>query len=134
MNLIGIIVLAVLLLAGFAVFCVSKQRLVRLTGLASVAIALAIAGFFFWQLHRWNSGFDKIHIGESREQVRQIMGVPTEATDATIGIYGSKRLAADRVQGCTEQYWYYPFFTPECWWIAFDAHGSVLTTFHYVSP
>ena len=81
MNLIGIIVLAVLSLAGFTVVCIFKQRLVRLTGLASVVVALAIAGFFLWQLHRWNSGFDKIHIGESREQIRQIMGVPTEATD-----------------------------------------------------
>ena len=109
MNLIGIIILAVLLLVGFAVACISKQRLVCLTGLALVAVAVAVAGFFFWQFHRWNSGFDQIHVGDSRERVRQIMGVPTEATDATIGIYGSKRLTTDRVQGCTEQYWYYPF-------------------------
>ena len=72
--------------------------------------------------------------GDSRQQVRQIMGAPTEATDAMIGIYGSKRRVANRVKGCTKQYWYYPFFTPECWWIAFDAQGQVLTTFHYISP
>ena len=134
MNLIGVIILAVLLLVGFAVVCISKQRLMRLTGLALVAVVVAVAGFFFWQFYRWDSGFNQIHVGDSRERVRQIMGVPTEATDATIGIYGSKRLVADRVQGCTEQYWYYPFFTPECWWIAFDAHGRVLTTYHYISP
>jgi len=134
MNLIGIIILAVLLLAGFAVVCVFKQRWVRITGLALVAVAVAVAIFFFWQFHRWDNGFDKIHVGDNCERVCQIMGVPTEATDATIGIYGSKRPATDRVPGCAEQYWYYPFFTPECWWIAFDAHGSALTTFHYVSP
>jgi len=134
MNLISIIILAVLLLVGFAIACTSKQKLMRFTGLAMVALAVTVAGFFFWQSHRWDRGFDQIHVGDSREQVRQIMGAPAEATDATIGIYGSRRLATDQVQGCTEQYWYYPFYTPECWWIAFDDHGRVLKTYHYVSP
>jgi hypothetical protein len=134
MNLIGVIILAVLLLVGFAVGGLTKRRWVRITGLAVVAGVFAIAGFFLWQSHRWERGFDQIHVGDSCEQVRQIMGAPTEATDATIGIYGSKRLVTDRVKDCTVQYWYYPFFTPECWWIAFGAQGQVLTTFHYISP
>jgi hypothetical protein len=111
MNLPGILILIVLLLGG-----------------------LAIAGFFLWRFDRWDSGFGQIHVGDSRERVLQIMGTPTEDTDATIGIYGSKRLATNLVQGCTEQYWYYPFFTPECWWIAFDAQNHVIATYHYISP
>lgn len=134
MNLIGVLILAVLLLGGVAVAGLTKRRWVRLAGLAVVAIVVAVAGFFFWQFHRWDRGFAQIHAGDSRQQVRQIMGAPTEATDAMIGIYGSKRRVANRVKGCTKQYWYYPFFTPECWWIAFDAQGQVLTTFHYISP
>jgi len=126
--------LAFLLLVGLAIACAFKRRLVRFSGLGMVTFALAIAGFFFWQSHRWESGFDQIQVGDSRERVRQIMGAPTGATDATIGIYGSKRFAVDLIQGCTEQYWYYPFYTPECWWIAFDAHGQVLKTYHYISP
>ena len=134
MNTPGIIILAVVLMAGLLMSVSSKRGWVRLTGLAMVATALAAAGFFVWQSHHWNRGFDCVHAGDRREFVRHIMGAPTEDTNATIGIYGSKRLVTDQIKGCTEQYWYYPFFTPECWWVAFDAQGRVLTYCHYVSP
>src|SRR5258708_40043672 len=124
MNLIGVLILVVLLLGGLAVGGLTKQRWVRLTGFAVVAIVVAISAFFLWQFHRWDRGFGQIHIGASRERVRQIMGAPTRDTDATIGIYGSKRLSSDRVPGCTEQYWYYPFFSPQCWWVAFLAREA----------
>jgi len=112
----------------------TKRRWVRLVGAIATATSLAIAGFFLWQFDRWDRGFDQIHAGDNRQRVRQIMGAPTKDTDAMVAIYGSKRPATDQVKGCTEQYWYYPFFTPECWWIAFDAQGRVLTTYHYISP
>ena len=134
MNLIGIILLAVLLLISLVVAGSTKRRWVRLASLAMIVVVIAIAGFFLWQFHRWERGFDQIHVGDRRELVLEIMGTPTQATDATIGIYGSKRLVSNEVQNCTEQYWYYPFFTTECWWIAFDAEGKILTTYHYISP
>ena len=134
MWLTGVLILIVLLLGGLAVAVLTKRRWARISGLTAAAIGVVIAGFFLWQSHRWERGFAHIHVGDSREQVHQIMGAPTETTDATIGIYGSKRLATDRIPDCTEQYWYYPFFTPECWWVALDAQGHVLSTYHYVSP
>src|SRR5947207_675599 len=126
MWLTCVLILVVLSLGGIAAAVLAKRRWVRLSGVAALSVAVVIAGFFLWQSHRWERGFDQVHVGDSRERVHQIMGAPTEATDATIGIYGSKRLVTDRVPGCTEQYWYYPFFTPECWWVAFDAQGRVL--------
>jgi len=134
MNLIGILLLAVLLLSGLVVAALTKRRPVRLASFAIVAIVMAVAGFFLWQAYRWDRGFDQIHVGDVRERVVQIMGRPTADTDATIGIYGSQRAATDRVPGCAEQYWYYPFFTPECWGVALDAQGRVLETYHYISP
>lgn len=133
MNLIGVLLLAALLMGGL-VAALTKRRRVRLTGFAVAVLVVAVAEFFLWQAHRWERGFVQIRVGDTRERVRQIMGYPTEATDATIGIYGSQRLVTNRVLGCTKQYWYYPFFTPECWWIALGAQGHVLDTFHYISP
>ena len=134
MNTTGVLLMMILLLWGLATAALDKRQWLRRTGLAVVLIVVGVACYFLRQSHRWDRGFDQIHIGDSRERVRQIMGAPTEDTDATIGIYGSKRLATDQDKSCTEQYWYYPFFTPECWWIALDAQGRVITTFHYVSP
>jgi hypothetical protein len=110
------------------------HRRARLLAVTVFALDLAVVGFYLWQAHRCELGFERIHAGDSRNRVVSVMGMPTAATDATIGIYGSQRGPSDRVAGCTEQYWYYPFFTPECWWIAFDAQGKVLATYHYVSP
>lgn len=134
MNLPGILMLIILFVCGFGVVCVAERRRLRLAGLGVVIIVLVIAGYYLWQLHRFERGFGQLHVGDSRERVRQIMGAPTEDTDSTVGIYGSKQNASEHVQGCTEQYWYYPFLTPECWWISFDAKGQVLGTLHYVSP
>jgi hypothetical protein len=134
MNLIGTVLLAVVLLSGLVVAALTKRRPVRLASFAIVAIVIAVAGFFLWQASHWGRGFDQIHVGDDRDRVGQIMGRPTADTDATIGIYGSQRLVTNRVPGCVEQYWYYPFFTPECWWIALDAQGRVLKTYHYISP
>jgi hypothetical protein len=133
MSLPGILMLIVLLLGGLAIAGLTKRGWLRFTGLAAVVIVIAIAGFFLRHFNRRDRGFGQIHVGDSREGVLQIMGAPTEDTDATIGIYGSKRLATDRVQDCTEQYWYYPFFTPECWWIASDAQGHDMATNHFIS-
>jgi hypothetical protein len=132
MNLISVITLLALFLAGITVARLSKRRRVRLTGLAVGAVVMVIAGFFLWQSHRWNRGFEQIYVGDSRERVRQLMGAPTKDTDATNGISDSKWFDADRVQDCTEQYWYYSFFTSECWRVAFYAQGRVLKTNHYI--
>jgi hypothetical protein len=134
MNIIGILLLAVILMLGVFVSAFTKRRPVRFAGLAVGILVVAAVGFFLRQSNRWNYGFFHIHSGDSREIVRKVMGIPTEATDETIGIYGSQRRLSDRIPGCTEQYWYYPFFTPECWWIAFDAQGHVLKMYHYISP
>jgi pimeloyl-ACP methyl ester carboxylesterase len=134
MWLTGVLILVAFSLGGVTVAAVAKRRWVRVSGVAALSVAVVIAGFFLWQSHRWERGFGQIHVGDRRERVHQIMGVPTDDTDATIGIYGSKQLVTDRVPGCTEQYWYYPFFTPECWWVAFDAQGRVLDSNHYISP
>lgn len=134
MNLIGVLILLALFFGGFAVAVFTKRMWMRWSSVALVAGIVLVAGGFLWQSNRWERGLGQIHIGDSRERVRQIMGAPTEITDASIGIYGSTRGVGNRVPGCTEQYWYYPFFTPECWWVAFDAQGLVLKTYHYSSP
>jgi len=133
MSLIGVLLLAVLFLSGLVVAGFTNRRRVRLISLTMVAIVTGVAGFFLWQSHHWERGFDQIHIGDSSERVGQIMGRPTEDTGPTIGIYGSN-IYAQQVDGCIEQYLYHPLFTPECWWIAFDAQGSILKTYHFVSP
>ncbi len=135
MDLNGILLLAILLLSGLVITALTKRRYLRVTGVAIVAIGVIIASLFLWQAYRWDHGFAQIHVGDDTEHVTKIMGRPTADTDATISIYGSKRSDIDRAPpGCTEQCWYYPFFTPECWWIALDAQGRVLKTYHYISP
>ncbi len=134
MNLRGTLLLAFILLSALVVGALTRRRWVRLIGFAMAAIVVAVAAFFLWQAHRWDRSFSQIHVGNNREDVEQIMGRPTQTTDATVGIYGSQQSVTNRVPDCKEQYWYYPFFTPECWWIALDSHGRVLATYHYISP
>lgn len=133
-NLLVIVFLAGAFVGGMGVGILCRKRWARVAGVGAVVVVVSVCAHFLWQTHRWQRGLETIHLGDTREKVCRLMGTPTLATDETCGIYGSKREAKDRVPGCKEQYWYYAFFTPECWWIAFDQQGHVIKSYHYVSP
>ena len=110
MNLPGTLALLFIFFLGIVAVCATRGRLLRVTGLATVIVVSSIAGHLFWQASVWDSGFQQIHVGDSRERVNQLMDRPTADTDGTVGIDGSRRPPNELGPKRVEQYWYYAFF------------------------
>ena len=133
MNLIGVIVLFVAFLVGVALLAFG--RVTKRIGLLVLIIVVCSVTFLGWKYHQYDSGYDRIEIGFTQEQIIAMLGKPTQATNCTTSYGVYPRGPSEKISsGCTEEYCYYSFFTPEAWSYSFDGEKKLIDKFHWHSP
>ena len=133
MNLPGTIALAIALLAGFLLLLLGRSA--RKVGLLLIVIVICSGSFFGWRSYRYEVMYDHIEIGSSQTYVQSLMGKPSRVTDCTVTYGGYHRGESEPAPpGCTEEYWYYSFFTPEAWSFSFDREKKLVDKDQWYSP
>jgi len=100
-----------------------------------IAVGLAASIWIGWSIVRARllpTRFERIAIGDSREQVIRLLGKPwrIEKCGEPFGNTGGK-------PGCLEDYLYaspYAPLIPQYWSVSFDRSGRVIEKYYYVSP
>ena len=95
-----------------------------------VLTLLVSIGFFAgWhvRLQRFKAGFERIQVGDTKEQVINQLGQPAEVSPCF-----HPRDETELSRKCAEDFWYYSFM--ERWGVSFDADGKVIYTNYSVSP
>jgi hypothetical protein len=85
-----------------------------------------LAGWYV-RLQRFKAGFERIQVGDTKEQVINQLGQPGEVSAC---FHTREESALER--SCAEEFWYYSFM--ERWGISFDANGKVISSTYNVSP
>jgi hypothetical protein len=100
--------------------------------LAVVIGALLVSGVGYasaraYRIHNVRSHFDQVHEGQSQQEVRKLLGSPSEDIDCYC-----PSASEDYRRRCVERFWYYGFM--EQWGVDFDVNGKVIGSFYNVSP
>ena len=104
-----------------------RLRLTRRTLFCLLVVVLAaLASSYYVRRNRLATTFTRIHIGESKESLVQVLGKPTEVATCR-----DPNPFVDSSQKCAETYWYYSFL--ERWGFALNADGKVIDKIYNVS-
>ena len=104
----------------------SRITLIRRAIFFLLVILLAVVtGSYYIRRTRLLTTFTKIQIGDSKQNVVQLLGNPTEVATCR-----DPNPPVDS-QKCVETYWYYSFI--ERWGYAFNADGKVIDKIYNVS-
>ena len=74
--------------------------------------------------NRFSAGFDRVNVGDTKQNVVQLFGGPPEETPSCHDPH-------DILKNCAEVYCYYSFL--ERWEVYFDREGRVIVKGHNVS-
>ena len=108
---------------------------IRKIQLLGILVGVAASVWLGWTIFRVKTipqRFARISVGDSREQVVQLLGKPksVEKCGEPFGNPGGKF-------NCKEDYLYaspYAPVIPEYWSVSFDASGRVVEKYHFLSP
>lgn len=111
----------------------TNRKIWKSVRIAAILLILAPVIYVFTNNYLYSSGFETIKEGMSKAEVIAIMGTPS-AEDLACSeppMWLDKPLSN---VNCAHEIEYSASLTPEYWTIGFDAHGHVVTKYHYVSP
>jgi hypothetical protein len=103
-----------------------KSLTIKLIVLALLVSIAFLAGWYVRQ-QRFKAGFERIQIGDTKEQVISQLGQPAEVSPCF-----HYRDETELGRKCAEDFWYYSLM--ERWSVSFDANGRVIFTNYSVSP
>jgi hypothetical protein len=94
-----------------------------------LALLVSVAFLTGWyvRLQRFKAGFERVQVGDTKEQVLNHLGQPAEISPCF-----HWRDETELGRQCAEDFWYYSFI--ERWSVSFDANGRVIYTNYSVSP
>ena len=97
----------------------------------ALVLALLVSfGFltgWYVRLQRLKAGFEKVEVGETKDQVIEQLGQPHEVSPCF-----HPREETELGKKCVDVFWYYSFL--ERWGVSFDSDGRVIHTNYSVSP
>ncbi len=130
--------LTVALLALIAFFCgglVLKRRSAR-RGKGFVIALLGVGlGLVVWQTQARDWVFARVRLGTRKSYITAFLGRPTQISDCATTYGGYSRTESEKAaEGCTEVLWYYSRVMPEAYSYTFDAQGTLIDKYHWVSP
>jgi hypothetical protein len=106
----------------------------RIFGLALICAAIGLASFAAWQVHRYTRDFPLVHVGDSQQRVKGILGRPWRITDGSSDEYGFPRSGSRIAPDVAEEFWYYNMYLPEIWAVSFGGDHKVIRSDHLTSP
>ena len=93
----------------------------------ALLVSIAFPAGWYVRLQRFKVGFERVQVGDTKEQVINQLGQPAEISPCF-----HPRDETELSRKCAEDFWYYSFM--ERWRVSFDANGRVIYTNYNVSP
>jgi hypothetical protein len=93
----------------------------------ALLVSIAFPAGWYVRLQRFKAGFERVQVGDTKEQVINQLGQPAEISPC-FHPHDETELS----RKCAEDFWYYSFM--ERWGVSFDANGRVIYTNYNVSP
>lgn len=97
--------------------------------LLALIVSVALMAYpvrWYVRSHRFESAFDAVQVGDSKDEVIKQCGQPDENSPC---FHPSAESELQRI--CADEFWYYSFL--ERWGISFDKQGKVIAKTYNVS-
>lgn len=129
MNLLGVAILLVSVIAGLASLCWKKSRAI---GVCLIACAVGFSAVRLYAEGAWKRKFEALPDGIAEREVQDSLWWKTlEFEDGKSPLGYALR---DRHPEVKKEIWCVAFFLPEQYAFGFDSTGRLVARYHYVSP
>jgi uncharacterized membrane protein len=129
MNVIGILALLAVFIAGVAFMVFRRMRLI---GFLLLVSAVTFVGYQWTKESKWRNQFQAVPTGAPLDVVIAMVGEPSVISDSAHSPFGYSLSDSDK--RIISEAWYVSFFFPEQYTFGFDNQGKLLRRYRYVSP
>ena len=103
------------------------NKIISCVTVTVIILPLILIGACVVKEKRYERGYARVEVGDSRKDVERLLGEPAEVQSCSGPVNFGGRVTGE----CAKEYVYYSFL--EEWWIIFDKDGKVLGKLYSVS-